>query len=59
MSIHYGDGTIRGVVYEEDGRFFYECEHCCTSFSGSDEYRLELKADEHDQQYHQNNAKLP
>lgn len=43
-----GDGTILGGVYEEDGRFYYNCEHCCTSFSGSDELKIEQKADTHE-----------
>jgi hypothetical protein len=44
------DGTILGAVYEvEPGQFRYECEECCTAFFGGDEYRLELKADQHDE----------
>jgi hypothetical protein len=53
MAKYLSDGTVLGAVYEKDGRFFYECEHCSTSFSGGDEYRLELKADQHDRENHQ------
>lgn len=51
MAKYFSDGrTPLGVVYEEDGRFYYDCEYCSTSMSGSDEYRLELKADKHEQE---------
>lgn len=48
MAKYLGDGTVLGAVYEADGRFHYQCEHCSTSYSGPDEHRLEIKADEHD-----------
>lgn len=48
MAKFYGDGTVLGAVYEEDGRFRYNCKHCCTSFSGGDEFRVEMKGDEHE-----------
>jgi hypothetical protein len=51
MAKYLGDGTVLGAVYEKDGRFFYECEHCSTSFSGGDERRLELKADAHEREH--------
>jgi hypothetical protein len=43
-----GDGTVLGGVYEDEGRFYYNCEHCCWSTSGPDEYKLELRADAHE-----------
>jgi hypothetical protein len=42
-------GTPLGVVFEEDDMFRYLCEECCTSFSGTNEYCLELKADQHEE----------
>jgi hypothetical protein len=53
MAKYFGDGTVLGAVYEVDDRFYYDCEFCSTSFSGSDEYKLELKADQHDREHHQ------
>lgn len=53
MAKFFSDGTVLGAVYESDGRFYYDCEHCSTAFSGNDEYRLEIKADEHDRNNHQ------
>lgn len=50
MAKYFGDGTVLGAVYEQDGRFLYDCEFCCTSFSGSDEYKVERKADQHEKE---------
>lgn len=51
MAKYLGDGTVLGAVYEEDGRFRYDCEHCSTSYSGGDEYRIEAKADAHEREH--------
>ena len=52
MAKYFSDGTVLGAVYEVDGRFYYECEHCSTSFSGVDEANLWLTADIHDKEFH-------
>lgn len=33
---------------ESDRRFHYHCSQCSTSFSGSDEFNLELKVEDHE-----------
>jgi hypothetical protein len=54
MARYLPDGTTLGVVYEEsEGWFRYECEHCCYACSGSDQYRLELRADNHERDCNQ------
>lgn len=51
MAKYLSDGTVLGAVYEKDDRFYYDCEHCSTSFSGGDEYQIEMKADAHEQEH--------
>lgn len=42
------DDDIYGELYEENFRFYYHCKYCSTSFSGSDEISVSIKADDHE-----------
>ncbi len=54
MAKFFSDGSALGAVFydEEDDRYYYDCEHCSYSCSGPDEFRLEIKADNHEEEYH-------
>lgn len=49
-----GEVEAYGQVYldEEDNRYHYHCGICSTSFSGPDEYKIDIKAEEHEINYH-------
>jgi len=51
MAKFLSDGTVLGAVYEEDGRFRYECETCSYAVSGGDEHRVEMRADAHEREH--------
>jgi hypothetical protein len=50
----YIDGSpVLGVVYEENDLFHYQCEYCGTLYSSPASWIVEMKAQEHESDHHQ------
>jgi len=47
----FEEDELFGVVYEDqnDGRYYWHCKICSTSFSSSDYFEVEKSADAHEE----------